>query len=499
MAITPQAGYQVDPNNPNGVIPIASSAMPGSQAAIQQGNSAPPTAIGATNNTNAIQPAPLNVPAGQTPPINTAQPSPNTVNATPYTGNSIVDALNQGGQASDFASRSKLAQQYGIQGYTGTADQNTALLQKYKSGLQTAQQSGSQAPQTQGAGSQMVNDITGGQTQTPQVHPLDTILSQDKGYQQLLKDYSDYQNSQSQKESLTDEYTRLSKDAGLQDLNTQLVNMKNIIDGTQNDIADEITKAGGFATRSQIMALASARNQVLQKNYDQLLQTRDNAVNNINTMIGLSEQDRSYAQQQLNNQLNFDTQIANYQQKFTQNAQDALKSMQSTEGWDGIYKAALASGDPSAIQRINQTMGPGFDLASVAKAAAAAAATAMQTAIQQQALTNAKTQADIANTKANTAKTIQETNAANGVPDPTKAGKPGYNDQGVKYTTSSAADDVKKTIQQQGWTGTRGLLAPNNYNYLKSWWVQQGLTDASFDSVFGGMKDPSLAKSNVYN
>lgn len=45
-----------------------------------------------------------------------------------YTGPSIVDYLNSTGQASDFKSRSVLAQQKGIQNYSGTAEQNTQLL-----------------------------------------------------------------------------------------------------------------------------------------------------------------------------------------------------------------------------------------------------------------------------------------------------------------------------------------------------------------------------------
>lgn len=59
-------------------------------------------------------------------------PSP-TVKATPttpntYGGSSIVDYLKTGGQASDFASRSKLAAEMGIANYQGTAAQNTQLL-----------------------------------------------------------------------------------------------------------------------------------------------------------------------------------------------------------------------------------------------------------------------------------------------------------------------------------------------------------------------------------
>lgn len=51
-----------------------------------------------------------------------------------YTGGSIVDYLGSQGQASDFASRSKLAQQYGISNYTGTAAQNTQLLNTLRAG-----------------------------------------------------------------------------------------------------------------------------------------------------------------------------------------------------------------------------------------------------------------------------------------------------------------------------------------------------------------------------
>lgn len=44
------------------------------------------------------------------------------------TGSSIVDLLKSTGQKSDFDSRSKLANTYGIKNYTGTAEQNTQLL-----------------------------------------------------------------------------------------------------------------------------------------------------------------------------------------------------------------------------------------------------------------------------------------------------------------------------------------------------------------------------------
>ena len=55
-----------------------------------------------------------------------------------YTGNSIVDFLTMSGQPTDFTSRSKLAAQYGITNYSGTAAQNTQLLSILKSASATA-------------------------------------------------------------------------------------------------------------------------------------------------------------------------------------------------------------------------------------------------------------------------------------------------------------------------------------------------------------------------
>ena len=51
-----------------------------------------------------------------------------------YQGVSIVDYLKSVGQPSDFASRKIFAQQQGISNYTGSAQQNTQLLNTLKSG-----------------------------------------------------------------------------------------------------------------------------------------------------------------------------------------------------------------------------------------------------------------------------------------------------------------------------------------------------------------------------
>ena len=50
---------------------------------------------------------------------------------------SIVDYLNSQGKDSSFSARTKLASEYGISNYKGTASQNTQLLKLLQSGTKT--------------------------------------------------------------------------------------------------------------------------------------------------------------------------------------------------------------------------------------------------------------------------------------------------------------------------------------------------------------------------
>ena len=75
---------------------------------------------------------PTPVYASSLPPISSQVIQPTKQFQTDYTGSSIVDFLKSAGQASDFASRTKLAGQYGITNYIGTAQQNTQLLNLLK-------------------------------------------------------------------------------------------------------------------------------------------------------------------------------------------------------------------------------------------------------------------------------------------------------------------------------------------------------------------------------
>lgn len=376
------------------------------------------------------------------------------------------------------------------------AQATTDLKSKYNQGLQNANANLGTAPDTAGAASSGVNQSlpqTGADTTQAQA-----VIDDNKAHQQYLQDFQDSQTAQSQSESLVSEYQKLSDQLGLPALNTELMNMKNVINGTEQDIRDEVSKAGGFATNSQVLALATARNKTLIQNYNDLVQTRTDLTSNLNTMIGLEEKDKAFATQQIDAKLNFDQQQIAFADKAVANSQSALDSMQKSEGWDGIYKAAQASGDPQAIARINSTMGNGFDLATMATFDAATRATAATKTAQEQA----QLAATLANTKATTAKTNVETaklREDSGVPNPAKANTSGFNSQGVKYTVQSAAQEVTNHWIATNAQGSDGFVSPATYNDALAKWVANGLSTTDFKAEFGGYANPKDSNNKLIN
>lgn len=231
----------------------------------------------------------------------------------------------------------------------------------YQQGLSNAQASGTPPPTTGGTASSAVKDFLPTPPPAPPANPLTQVFSTDpnvqSAFQQIMDAQKEWLSSQSQQKSLTEQYQQMVADAGIPALNTELMDMKNVINGTEDDIRNEVTKAGGFATNSQVLALTDARNKVLIQNYNNLLETKNQAMDNINTMMQLSQQDRSYAQQQFSQQMGFDQQILQMAEQMQTNAQQSFTSTAGAIGWKGVLQQAQASGDPSAVSRVEQTMG----------------------------------------------------------------------------------------------------------------------------------------------
>lgn len=238
------------------------------------------------------------------------------------------------------------------------AGENLSIGAKYKQGLDQANQNGTEAPNNSAEGSAGVKSLV---PPTPTVDPaltqIDKSVQEDPGIQSLLDEKKQYDEAQSQRETLTQEYQRLTSEAGLTQLNTDLMNMKNVINGTEDDIRNEVTKAGGFATNSQVLALTSARNKVMIQNYNNLLETKQQAVDNINQMMTLDQKDREYAANKFSTDMQFDQQIMDMRDKMHSNAQASYQKIVDQVGYAGLEK--MTGGDPYYTNLVEQTLGLG--------------------------------------------------------------------------------------------------------------------------------------------
>lgn len=183
------------------------------------------------------------------------------------------------------------------------------------------------------------------------------IMETDSNFDSILTNYDKFFSPTQQKTSLLQEYQSMSKNLGLDTKNAELIDAKKVIDGTEDDIRLEVEKAGGFATDSQVQALANSRNKSLIKNYNYLLESRDSAMTQLNTMMNLTIQDRQMATAEFDRKLNFAFKVQDYKDKALNNAREAFNNIAKTVGYDGLL--ASLGGNSGAISRVESTLGLG--------------------------------------------------------------------------------------------------------------------------------------------
>lgn len=231
----------------------------------------------------------------------------------------------------------------------------TPTPEDYKKGFETL--ATTPPPESAGEAKSMISSTT---PITPTQQPGGGIMAQlelDPGFQQLMADRAEYNNIANQSKSLVDTYQEMVKQANIPAINTELVNMKAVIDGTEDDIRNEVKAAGGFATESQVMALTSARNKQLIKNYNRLVDEKAMAMESINNMINLASQDRQFAMQAAMQKLQIDQQILEYRDRFVQNAREGYQNIINAVGYGGLY--SMLENDPQALSLAEQTLGLG--------------------------------------------------------------------------------------------------------------------------------------------
>lgn len=178
---------------------------------------------------------------------------------------------------------------------------------------------------------------------------------ENKDLASIEKAYSDFYSPKNQKNNLMSVYKSLVKDSGLNDINEELIDAKRIIDGTEDDIRTEVTKASGFATDSQVQAMTNARNKTLIANYNTLLETKNSITEQIGNMMQYAQADRQYAAQQFEQRMNFEMKKVEYGRQAQQYASTQLQKIADTVGYSGLL--AMTGGDPYATARVEQTLG----------------------------------------------------------------------------------------------------------------------------------------------
>lgn len=281
MAVTPQPGFQVDPTNPNGVVPI-----PG----YTPDTTPPPAATPPTEGNSASQVTPAQLPTPQT--LQNETPGQLQMPAN----GSITDLLNSTGQSSAYSSRAALATQLGISNYTGTASQNQQLAQKYVAAHNSL--GNSAVPNSASEATTQVGTAIS-QSSPQSTDPIFNSLTASMApiLQSLTQVISDINNPTLTGQSLQSEYNTLAQQNNLPQLQSELLNYQNIMNGTTQDIRDEITSAGGVATESQVQAMSASRNTVLLKQYNALSSQYTAAQTNVSNMMQYASTDQQTALQ----------------------------------------------------------------------------------------------------------------------------------------------------------------------------------------------------------
>lgn len=233
-----------------------------------------------------------------------------------YTGPSIVDYLKSIGQDSSFTARKKLAEQLGITGYTGTAQQNTQMLNMLRNSQNTATQAKTATqpvvqPATQPVVQQSnktqpsITPVTETTATTPQnaaITALDNISSERKQVNELVQKLIDSFNTS----------WNPSTDTGYQAAKSQLESAADR--AYRNVMAGYLGNQSGNFNSAALQIAAGAQNNILsqlpflQAEYEDKFnanrrQNISDTSDLVNILLGLEDRDIAAADKELQGQI----------------------------------------------------------------------------------------------------------------------------------------------------------------------------------------------------
>jgi len=217
--------------------------------------------------------------------------------------------------------------------------------QKFKDAFAAQNATGMQAPVTQGAANPFMP--------APENQEDNSIIDMavQEAMQPITDLYVDYFSPENQRKSLFEMAKPYMKE--LDNLDEEIIDAKTIIEGTEDDIRNEIEMAGGFGTDSQVQALALGRNKVLLKNYNNLVAMRESKATQMDTMMDWADKDRTYADKQFDKMIDYQTQMVEFRDKFIQNARDQYNKYTPQQ------LNAMLAGNPRQLAFAEQILGVG--------------------------------------------------------------------------------------------------------------------------------------------
>lgn len=310
-----------------------------------------------TVNVGTATPSQTQVPQ-QTQQTRQAQSQTGALTYDPAVNPSIIDLLNQTGADSSKQGRTALAGQLGVQNYDFSAAKNMELAKKYTE-MYNAKK-GTAAPQSQAEAMQQA--ITYADENQPQQSiedtqkaMMDSYLSMNPIMKTMYDSINHILSAPATTQTFQEEYAKLFQEQGIPALQTEYMNIKNIMDGTEDDIRNEITKAGGFATESQVQAMSGARNKVLLKQANVLQQQLALKQDYVDQLMRFSQLDREQVDKEVERKLGLTEKMAKIQDQITTAARDNYQKVIDKVGFKGL--AGALAGDTQAQSNAETILG----------------------------------------------------------------------------------------------------------------------------------------------
>lgn len=220
----------------------------------------------------------------------------------------IVDWMKQNGQDSSYANRKKLAEQYGISGYTGTAAQNTQLLSKLQAGQAGGSSGGKQTASsnvTEGteetksgqrkpyAPSQTVNDYKGKVEELEKNYPDEFDSRYDDMIQDILGDIMNRPDfSYTGEDMANDDLYKMYRDQYIRNADRAMRDTMGAASALSGGYGNSYAAAvGQQAYNNQIAALNDKALEFYDRAYQRYQDAGQELYNQIGLVTGLDDRD----------------------------------------------------------------------------------------------------------------------------------------------------------------------------------------------------------------